>query len=54
MSRQANSLADQIGEASFIAVMDKLQIESIIAIPRLESLKRLVVELEEAAARSVA
>jgi hypothetical protein len=51
---KANSLADQIGEASFIAIMDKLQIESMTTVPRLESLKTLVTELEEEAARSVA
>ncbi|KAA6465331.1 hypothetical protein DYQ86_05155 [Acidobacteria bacterium AB60] len=51
---KAKSLAEQIGEASFIAVMDKLQIESMTTIPRLESLKTLVIELEEEAARSVA
>jgi hypothetical protein len=50
---KANSLAEQIGEASFVAVMDKLQIESMATIPRLESLKSLVARLEEAA-RSVA
>lgn len=51
---KANSLAEQIGEASFIAVMDKLRIESMTTIPRLERLKTLVAELEEEAARSVA
>jgi hypothetical protein len=51
---KANSLAEQIGEASFMAVMDKLQIESMTTIPRLESLKTLVIELEQEAARSVA
>jgi len=51
---KANSLAEQIGEASFIAVMDKLHIESMTTIPRLECLKTLVAELEEEAARSVA
>ena len=51
---KANSLAEQIGEASFIAVMDRLQIESMTTIPKLESLKTLVVELEREAARSVA
>ncbi|HZP04645.1 MAG TPA: Rad52/Rad22 family DNA repair protein [Terracidiphilus sp.] len=51
--RKANSLAEQIGEASFVAVMDRLQIESMATIPKLESLKALVIELEEAA-RSVA
>jgi len=34
--------------------MDKLQIESMTTIPRLESLKTLVVEPEREAARSVA
>lgn len=51
---KAHSLAEQIGEASFIAVMDRLQIESMTSIPRLESLKLLVNELEQEAARSVA
>ena len=51
---KANALAQQIGEASFIAVMDKLRIESMTTIPRLESLKTLVAELEVEAARSVA
>ena len=51
---KAAALAQQIGEASFIAVMDKLQIESMTTIPRLESLKTLVTELEKEAARSVA
>lgn len=52
--RKANSLAEKIGEASLIAVMDRLQIESITTIPRLESLKLLVNELEQEAARCVA
>jgi hypothetical protein len=51
---KANSLAEQIGEASFIAVMDRLQIESMATVPGLESLKQLVAELEQEAARSVA
>jgi hypothetical protein len=51
---KAKSLAEQVGEASFIAVMDKLQIESMTTVPRLEALKTLVTELEEEAARSVA
>lgn len=45
--RKANSLAQQISEASFTAVMHKLQIESTTTIPRLESLKTLVAELEQ-------
>jgi hypothetical protein len=51
---KALSLAEQIGEEAFIAVMDKLRIESLTTVPRLESLKTLVTELEEEAARSVA
>ncbi len=51
---KANALAEQIGEASFIAIMDKLQIVSMTTIPGLESLKSLVAELEEEAARSIA
>ena len=51
---KANSLAQQIGEAAFIALMDKLRIDSMLTIPRLECLKTLVAELEEEAARSVA
>jgi len=51
---KANSLAEQIGEAPFIAVMDRLQIESITTLPSLGSLKLLVAELEREAARSVA
>lgn len=51
---KAKSLAEQIGEALFISVMDRLQIESMTTIPRLESLKQLVAELEQEAARSVA
>ena len=51
---RANSLAEQIGEASFIEIMDKLQIESMTTIPPLESLKTLVAAPEEEAARSVA
>jgi hypothetical protein len=51
---KANSLAEQMGEASFVAVMDRLRIESMTTIPRLDSLKALVAELEKEAARSVA
>src|SRR5580700_10993885 len=51
---KAHSLAEQIGEASFIAILDRLRIESMTAIPRLECLKTLVVELEREAARTVA
>jgi hypothetical protein len=52
--RKAHCLAEQIGEAPFIAVLDRLQIESMTTIPRLETLKTLVAELEREAARSAA
>ena len=52
--RKTQILADQIGEARFIAIMDRLRIESTTTIPRLEVLKTLVVELEREAARSAA
>jgi hypothetical protein len=51
---KAHSLADQIGETSFIAILDRLRIESMTTIPRLEMLKTLVVELEREAARTAA
>jgi len=51
---KAHSLAEQIGETSFIAILDRLRIESMTTIPRLEMLKTLVVELEREAARSAA
>ena len=51
---KANSLAEQVGEASFIAVMDKLRIESTTTIQGIDSLKLLVAELEREATRSVA
>jgi len=51
---KAHTLAEQIGETSFIAIVDRLQIESITTIPRLESLKDLVAELEREAARTAA
>jgi hypothetical protein len=47
---KAHSLADQVGETSFIAILDKLRIESMTAILRLEMLKTLVAELEREAA----
>ncbi|MGA8740714.1 MAG: hypothetical protein WB561_05965, partial [Terracidiphilus sp.] len=51
---KAHSLAEQIGEASFIAILDRFRIESMTAIPRLEILKTLVAELEREAARTAA
>jgi hypothetical protein len=52
--QKAHSLAEQIGEGSFVAVMDRLQVQSMANISTLESLRTLVTELEEEAARSVA
>jgi hypothetical protein len=51
---KAHSLAEQIGETSFIAILDRLRIESMTTIPRLELLKTLVAELEREAARTAA
>lgn len=51
---KAQSLAEQIGETSFIAILDKLRIESMTTIPKLEGLKTLVAELEQEAARTAA
>jgi hypothetical protein len=52
--RKAHPLADQIGETLFIAILDRLRIESMTTIPRRETLKTLVAELEREAARSAA
>ena len=51
---KAHSLAEQIGETSFVAILDRLRIESMTTIPRLEMLKTLVAELEREAARTAA
>ena len=51
---RAHSFAEQIGETSFIAILDRLRIESMTTIPRLEMLKALVAELEREAARTAA
>jgi hypothetical protein len=51
---KAYSLAEQVGETSFTAILDRLRIESMTTIPRLEKLKALVVELEEEVARTAA
>jgi SpoVK/Ycf46/Vps4 family AAA+-type ATPase len=52
--RRANSVAEQIGEMLFIAVLDRLQISSMTDIPRLETLKTLVAELEREVGRPAA
>jgi len=51
---KAHSLVERIGETSFIAILDRLRIESMTTIPRLEVLKTLVAELEQEAAGTAA
>lgn len=51
---KAHSLAERIGETSFIAILDRLRIESMTTIPSLQTLKALVTELEQEAARTAA
>jgi hypothetical protein len=51
---KANSLAEQIGDTRFVSILDKLRIKSMTTIPRLETLKTLVVELEREAERLAA
>lgn len=51
---KVHALAERIGETSFIAILDRLRIESMTTIPRLELLKALVAELEREAARTAA
>ena len=51
---KVHALAERIGETSFIAILDRLRIESMTTILRLELLKTLVAELELEAARTAA
>ena len=51
---KAHALAEHIGEASFIAILDGMQIESMTTISSLEQLKALVARLEREAARTAA
>ena len=51
---KANSLAEQIGDTGFVSILDRLRIKSMTTIPRLETLKTLVVELEREAERVAA
>jgi hypothetical protein len=51
---KAHTLAEQIGEAAFIAIFHRLRIESMTAIPSLDQLKTLVTDLEREAARTAA
>jgi hypothetical protein len=52
--RKAHSLAEEVGDTPFIAVMDRLQIGSMTTIRNLDSLKKLVAGLEELAVRQAA
>ncbi|MHB1698560.1 MAG: Rad52/Rad22 family DNA repair protein [Acidobacteriaceae bacterium] len=52
--RKAHSLAEEVGDTPFVAVMDQLQIGSMTTIRNLESLKKLVSGLEDLAARQAA
>lgn len=43
---RVNALGEEVGDTQFIGVLDRLQIRSLATIPNIETLKRLVVELE--------
>jgi hypothetical protein len=51
---KANSLAEEVGDTVFIAVLDRLQIRSMTTIRNLEVLRQLVGELEKLAGQQVA
>jgi hypothetical protein len=51
---KASALAEQIGDSGFVSILDRLRIKSMTTIPRLETLKTLVAELEREAARVAA
>jgi hypothetical protein len=51
---KAHSLAEEIGDTAFVSVLDRLQIRSMTTIRNLEALRKLVSELEMAAARQAA
>ncbi len=52
--RRAHALAEEVGDTSFVAAMDHLQVGSMTTIRNLESLKKLVAELEDLAAQQAA
>jgi hypothetical protein len=52
--RKAHSLSEEIGDTQFVSVLDHLHIRSMTTIPNLDTLKRLVMALEEFAARHAA
>ncbi len=52
--RRAHALAEEVGDTPFVTVMDHLRIGSMTTIRNLESLKKLVANLEDLAARQAA
>jgi hypothetical protein len=52
--RKAHTLSEEIGDTQFVSVLDRLHIRSMETIPNLDTLKRLVIALEEFAARQAA
>ncbi|MGF7181533.1 Rad52/Rad22 family DNA repair protein [Tunturiibacter psychrotolerans] len=51
---KANSLAEEVGDTSFVLVLERLQIRSMTTIRNLQALRRLVAELEMLAGRQAA
>jgi hypothetical protein len=51
---RAHSLSEEIGDTKFVTVLDRLQIGSMTTIRNLETLRRLVEELERVAGRHAA
>ena len=52
--RKAHSLSEEIGDTQFVSLLDHLQIPSMTTIRNLETLKQLVMALEELAAHVAA
>ena len=52
--RKAHSLSEEIGDTQFVSLLDRLQIQSMTTIQNLETLKGLVMALEEIAAHAAA
>jgi len=52
--RKAHSLSEEIGDTQFVSLLDHLQIPSMTTIRNLETLKQLVMTLEELAAHVAA
>ena len=51
---KAHALAEEVGDTTFVSVLDQLQIRSMATIRNLETLKKLVADLEMVAARQAA